>query len=167
MMMMRRVMCVLAVVLCCTCGYTMAEGGQSNTEKNYDIYVSSWEGFPGKYPKPENTDMRNSGGIRDGENQLHKQRQQSLGGHGSGSEEVKHQETLHEKGDMINISSNHDSDGDQNSLSPDSTLELPKPKEAPQIHVKAEKEESSPVSAPAIGKALPSGASETLTTTST
>ncbi|ORC83848.1 uncharacterized protein TM35_000551170 [Trypanosoma theileri] len=64
------------------------------------------------------------------------------------------------------ISPNHDSEGHQNSLNPDSTLELPKPKEAPQIHVTAEKE-SSPVSAPAIGKALPSGASETHTTTST
>ncbi|ORC81197.1 uncharacterized protein TM35_001271030 [Trypanosoma theileri] len=176
MIMMRRVMCVLAVVLCCACGYTMAGGGQLNTEKNYDMYVSSWEGFPGKDPKPENADIRNSGGIPEGENQLHEQRHESLGGHGSGLEEIKHQETLHEKGDMITVSSsdhppqispNHDSDGHQNSLTPDSTLELPKPKEAPQIHVAAEKKESAPVSAPAKGKALPSGASETLTTTST
>ncbi|ORC84278.1 uncharacterized protein TM35_000471730 [Trypanosoma theileri] len=167
MMMKHRVMCVLAVVLCCTCGYTMAGGGQSNTEKNYDIYASSWEGFPGKDPKPENAEIRNSVGIREGEAQLHEQRHESLGGQSSGLEEVKDHQTVHEVADMITISSNHDSDGHQNSLSPDSTLELPKPKEAPQIHVTAEKEESAPVSAPAIGKALPSGASETHTTTST
>ncbi|ORC83691.1 uncharacterized protein TM35_000601220, partial [Trypanosoma theileri] len=99
-------MCVLAVVLCCACGCAMAEGGQSNTEKNYDIYASSWEGFPGKDPKPENADIRNSGGICEGEKQLHEQRQQSLGGHGSVSEEIKNQETLHEVADMI-TSSDH------------------------------------------------------------
>ncbi|ORC84026.1 uncharacterized protein TM35_000511270 [Trypanosoma theileri] len=39
MMMMTRVMCVLAVVLCCTCGYTLTVGVEAGS-------LEIWDGFP-------------------------------------------------------------------------------------------------------------------------
>ncbi|ORC83674.1 uncharacterized protein TM35_000601050 [Trypanosoma theileri] len=51
MMMMRRVMCVLAVVLCCACGYTMTAAAHTTTvnagqpkEKFHDVV--GWGGIP-------------------------------------------------------------------------------------------------------------------------
>ncbi|ORC84374.1 uncharacterized protein TM35_000451120 [Trypanosoma theileri] len=54
MMMMRRVMCVLAAVLCCACGYTMTIGvaaidGSSNKDLHEAADIS-WDQFPAVTP---------------------------------------------------------------------------------------------------------------------
>ncbi|ORC83579.1 uncharacterized protein TM35_000641110, partial [Trypanosoma theileri] len=48
MMMMCRVMCVLAVVLCCACGYTMTAAAAEGAPKPQDIegLYSPWDGEP-------------------------------------------------------------------------------------------------------------------------
>ncbi|ORC92409.1 uncharacterized protein TM35_000031620 [Trypanosoma theileri] len=53
MMMMGRVMCVLAVVLCCTCGYTMTVGVAANEGKLNKLHEAadiSWHQFPAITP---------------------------------------------------------------------------------------------------------------------
>ncbi|ORC84042.1 uncharacterized protein TM35_000511430 [Trypanosoma theileri] len=69
MMMMRRVMCVLAVVLCCACGYTMAAAtgvvatnqGTKVDESEYEVSLGHLGDFPGtlKSDRDEAARIRN------------------------------------------------------------------------------------------------------------
>ncbi|ORC90035.1 uncharacterized protein TM35_000103030, partial [Trypanosoma theileri] len=69
MMMMTRVMCVLAVVLCCACGYTMTAAastpGQPKAEMAYDW---GWEGFLAGTSYKYKECMKNSSLTFDGKN---------------------------------------------------------------------------------------------------
>ncbi|ORC90635.1 uncharacterized protein TM35_000084330 [Trypanosoma theileri] len=65
MMMMRRVMCVLAVVLCCACGYTMtaaAADGQPKVVITSDMVKEahdiSWDQFPAVTSKEKEEDAK-------------------------------------------------------------------------------------------------------------